>query len=91
MLRDTYRRIKGALEPLRPVYDAWMKAIAAFSWLLARVLLTVLFFTAFIAYSVVLTVSGKDPMLRRLDESIDTYWRDNIVSNEDLDDFNKLY
>lgn len=91
MLRNAYRRTKDVLEPLRPVYDAWMRLIAGFSWVLARVMLTLLFFTAFIAYSVVLSLAGRDPMQRTLKEDRDTYWDDNVVSNDDIDDYNKLY
>jgi hypothetical protein len=90
-IRKGYRRTKDVLEPLRPVYDAWMKLIAGFSWLLARVLLTVLFFTAFVGYSVALTAFRRDPMRRNVDEDRSSYWGDNVVSNDGVADYEKLY
>lgn len=91
MLYESYHRVRTALEPLRPIYDAWMKVIAAFSWLLARVVLTLLFFTVFIIYGIILRLTGKDPLKRRIETNRSTYWADNTVTNSGLDDLKKLY
>jgi len=79
------------MEPLRPIYDAWMTLIAAFAWLLSRVTLTALFFTAFSVYGILIRLTGRDPMRRRIDPDRDSYWRDNVVNNADLDDFRTQY
>jgi hypothetical protein len=91
MIRESYRRLKSALSPLQPIYDAWMAVIAAFSWLLARIVLTILFFTAFLIYGVVLRIVRRDPMRRSLDPDRESYWGDNIVSNDELADYEVLY
>lgn len=94
-MRGTYRRVKAwiadTFQPLQPVYDAWMRVIAAFSWLLARVVLTVAFFTAFLLYGVVLRLTGKDPMSRTIDDDAESYWTDNVVTNDELSDFKTQY
>lgn len=92
---STYRSAKvwiaDTFEPLRPVYDAWMKLIAGFSWLLVRIGLTFAFVTAFLLYGIVLRLTGKDPMNRSLDSDASTYWRDNTITNHDLADFEEQY
>lgn len=90
-----YRSVKEwfgeTLAPLRPMYDAWMTLIAGFSWVLARVVLTTLFFTIFIIYAVVLNIIGKDPINRTIQPDRSTYWSDNTISNDTFDDFKTQY
>jgi hypothetical protein len=94
-MSSAYRSIKAwvvdTFEPLRPVYDAWMKIIAAFSWVSVRVALVALFITMFLIYGLVLRVIRKDPMNRQLGADRESYWGDNIVDNTTLDDFKKMY
>lgn len=94
-MRETYRSLKmwiaDTFAPLRPVYDAWMRLIAGFSWLLARVVLTIAFFTIFLLYGVILRLIGKDPMNRALDEHRSSYWSENIVNSDDIEDFKTQY
>lgn len=94
-MRQQYRKAKAwiadTFEPLKPVYDAWMKVIAGFSWVLARVVLTLAFWTIFLLYGVVLRITGKDPMSRSLDTNRDSYWGENIVNNDDIEDFKTQY
>lgn len=89
--RATKAWIADTFEPLRPVYDAWMKAIAGFNWLLVRVVLVLMFFSIFFLYGIVLRIVGKDPMSRQLLPESETYWEEHVVSNSDLDDFKKPY
>lgn len=90
-----YRSVRDwlidTLEPLRPVYDAWMRVIAAFSWVLVRLALVLMFFTVFLLYGIVLRIVGKDPMQRELDPQRDSYWGGNILNNTGVDDFKKQY
>jgi len=90
----TYRplstRIGDALGPLEPIWDAWLLGVAALSWLLARVLLTLVFFTGFLAYGVVLRVLRRDPMRRTIDDR-DSYWGDNVVAIDNVEEFETLY
>lgn len=84
-------RVREPLEPLRPLYDAWMATIAAFSWLLARVLLTLAFFTVFLTYGIVLRLLRRDPMNRSLDATASSYWQENVVSNKTIEEFQRQY
>jgi hypothetical protein len=94
-MSGAYRSLKvwvaDTFEPLRPVYDAWMRVIAAFSWVSVRVALVALFVTMFLIYGLVLRVIGKDPMNRQLSADRESYWGDNIVNNLTFDDFKKMY
>lgn len=86
-----YRRLKSVLEPLRPIYNAWMTVIRAFSWVLVRILLTGLFFTVFLLYGVSLRLLRKDPMQRKIHTEELTYWDDSVVTNRSMNDFKKQY
>jgi hypothetical protein len=89
--RSTKRWISDTFEPLKPVYDAWMKVIAGFSWILVRVGLTFAFVTVFLIYGIVLRLTGRDPMNRKLDSDMSSYWTDNTITNDDLSDFKEQY
>jgi hypothetical protein len=51
----------------------WLRAGAAVGWFNSRVLLTVIFFVVFIPAGIIMRIFGKDPMMRRLDRSADSY------------------
>jgi hypothetical protein len=85
------RTIADYLSPLQPVYDAWMRLIAGFSWVLVRVLLAIAFVTVFTLYGVIVRLSGRDPLKRSIDPDRQSYWSDHVVQNADLEDFRKLY
>lgn len=91
----TYRAAKGrfvdTFEPLRPVYDAWMALIRAFSWVVVRVGLAAAFVTIVLLYGVALRITRRDPLRRRIDADAPTYWTDNVVLSEDLADFENQY
>ena len=94
-MASRYRSLKAwvaqTFDPLRPVYDTWMKLIAGFNWILVRVVLVFLFYTVFLVYGLVLRVSGKDPMRRALDAETESYWESNTINNETLEKFGKQY
>lgn len=94
-MAGTYRTAKtwvaNTVAPLRPVYTAWMTVIAGFSWILARVMLTIVFVTMFVPYGIVLRLVNKDPLNRTLADDQSSYWGEHVVSNTDMDDFNRQY
>ena len=90
-LGGVMKPIKSALAPLQPIYDAWMMIIAAFAWVLARVTLTIVFFSVFILYSIGLWIARKDPMRRKLAPDHQTYWNNNVISNDELSEYKRLY
>lgn len=89
--RTRAQTVKEVLEPLRPVYDAWMVVVRAFSWVVARIAVGLLFVIGFIPYGLVMRLVGVDPLTRDLTEDRDTYWTDPTDDNHDLDEFRKQY
>lgn len=85
------RTLKGLLEPLRPVYDAWMIVVEAFSWVAARLVAVLLFVIGFIPYGIVMRLLGVDPLERDLTEERESYWTDPTADNHELDEFRKQY
>lgn len=84
-------RVKSALSPLRPVYDAWMRVVSGFAWVLIRVLLVLLYVTAFLFYGIVLRLLRKDPLKRRFHEDVESYWDGTVKLNDSLEDFENQY
>lgn len=68
-----------------------MRVVDAFSWLFTRIALTLLFFTVFVTYSVILRIIGKDPLNRTIDHESSSYWDDYYTTIETLDDFRSQY
>lgn len=85
------RTIRGALEPLRPVYNAWMIVVEAFSWVAARLVAALLFVIGFIPYGIVMRLIGVDPLKRDLTEERESYWTEPTADNHELDEFRKQY
>jgi len=85
------RTVKGLVEPLRPVYDAWMVVVRAFSWVAARLVAALLFVIGFIPYGLVMRLLGVDPLKRDLTEERESYWTESTVDNHELDEFRKQY
>lgn len=90
-IRATKAWIATHFAPLHPIYDAWMTVIAAFSWLLARVVLTIAFFTVFLLYGLILRLMSKDPMNRTLDGERASYWTDSDISSDSISEFKNQY
>ena len=66
----------GALVPvvLRPVYKVWMALAFAMGFVMTRVILTVAFVAVVLPIGLVLRALGKDPLAKRPDPSLDSYW-----------------
>jgi hypothetical protein len=88
---SNWDRLRDVLGPLSPLVDGWLAIVVALSWLLTRVVLILAFFTGFLVYGVVLRLLRRDPLSRQLRPDSDSYWGDNIVNNDSLDDFRKQY
>lgn len=77
--------------PVRKIVDGWMVVVRAFSWLMARIVIAVLFVVAFLPYRLYLIVSRKDPLDEELDPDATTYWQANQIDNRTLEDFQRQY
>ena len=63
------------LEPvLRPVHVAWMKFAHVLGWLNTRLLLGLFYYLVLTPVALVLRITRKDLLLRRLDRSAQSYW-----------------
>ena len=59
---------------LRPLYVAWMLFAFVLGWINTRILLGVFFYVVMTPVGVVLRLTGKDLLDRRLDRSAKSYW-----------------
>ena len=57
---------------LEPIYLVWMKFAEALGWINTRIILSLIFFLLFLPFGIVLRIF-KDPMRRKLDDSIESY------------------
>lgn len=55
------------------VYRGWMAVGHALGWINTRIILGVMFYCLFLPVGLLMRLSGKDPMERRLDRSRETY------------------
>lgn len=67
--------VTGLLLPvlLKPVYIVWMKLGQALGWFNTRLILGVVFFLIFMPVALLFRLSGRDPMERKLDNSVESY------------------
>ncbi len=61
---------------LAPVERVWMKIALVLGWINTRIILGVVFFTVVSLTRLFLFLTGKDPMTRKLDPALATYWVD---------------
>ena len=60
---------------LRPVHRGWMAFGEALGWINSRIILGTIFYTLVTATGLIMRLSGKDPMNRRLEPQTDSYRR----------------
>jgi hypothetical protein len=60
---------------LRHIYVAWMALVFPIGWLVAHVVLGVLFFGVFTPLALVFRLAGRDVLQRRPTSEQDTYWQ----------------
>jgi len=58
----------------KTIYRAWMKVAHAISWVLTRVILTIVFYLVVAPIGLIGKVFGKDFLDRKFDRHEDTYW-----------------
>ncbi len=69
--------LAGTLAPalLRPLYRAWMKLAFFLAWVNTRLLLGLFFYLVLTPIGVILRLTGKDLLGRKLDREAVTYWK----------------
>ncbi|MBO6575774.1 MAG: hypothetical protein JJ896_12290 [Rhodothermales bacterium] len=83
----------GTLLPgaLRTVYPAWMLIALVLGTIMTRVLLTLVFLLVVTPIALMLRLAGKDPMNRRPDPGMRTYWITRDADSNDPARMEKLY
>ena len=68
--------IVGFLAPglMRYVFVAWMCAAYPIGWIIAHVLLAVIYYCVLTPIGLILRATGRDPMQRSFDRGASTYW-----------------
>jgi hypothetical protein len=66
----------GLLRPtaVRPIFVGWMVLAFPIGWLVARIILTALFFGLFTPIAWVFRLAGRDVLQRRLQPELKSYW-----------------
>lgn len=59
---------------LKPLYIGWMKFAFALGWLNTRILLTVFYYLVITPIGLVIRLTGKDLLSRKLDRNAPSYW-----------------
>ena len=69
--------VTGAILPLvlKPFQKVWMTLAILMGWVMTRVLLSVLFFLTIAPIALILRLSGKDLLDRKLDPHKPSYWK----------------
>jgi saxitoxin biosynthesis operon SxtJ-like protein len=70
--------LAGALvwpRALAPVERGWSLLAHALGWINTRILLAIVFFVVLAPIALVMRAVGKDPLERRRDRRLSTYWR----------------
>jgi hypothetical protein len=58
---------------LRPLYKGWMRVGAVLGWINTRILLLIVYCLLVVPIGLFMRLSGRDPMSRRIDKSLDSY------------------
>ena len=59
---------------LQPVYRGWMKFGLLLSKITTPLILGIVFYGLIFPMGLIMRLAGKDPMLRRLDDKLESYW-----------------
>ena len=65
---------------LRPVYVTWMCLAFPIGWVVSHLLLAAIFYLLLTPLGWLLSLGGYDPLRRRWDRSLDSYWESRKLS-----------
>lgn len=68
--------LAGRLLPalLRPVFKLWMMLAVVLGFIMTRVILTIVYFGIVTPIGVVMRLARRDPLAKRPDRDVDSYW-----------------
>ncbi len=76
---------------LKPVYQAWMKFAFLLGWLNTRLILGVFFYLILTPIGLVLRLTGRDLLDRKIDPAARTYWSKREVVPFDPERCERMY
>lgn len=76
---------------LKPVYLVWMTLAVVLGYIMTRVILTLVFFLVVTPIGAVLRMAGRDPLTRKPDPSLDTYWIEKSYPEDSRSRLEKYY
>lgn len=76
---------------LKPIHKAWMSFAVVMSFVMTRVILTILFYGLFTPISLIAKLVGKDLLDERWDENVTTYWVKRPVTDFDPKSAEKMF
>lgn len=87
--------IAGLLALIRPqllkwVYIGWMWAVFPIGWLIAHILLAVVYYGVLTPVGLLLRLAGHDPLQRRPDRQATSYWRPRTRERKPSDYFRQF-
>ena len=59
---------------LRPLYVPWMEFALALGFVMTHVILTAVFFLMITPIGLIMRLTGRDPLRRKINRNRDTYW-----------------
>jgi len=74
MITHIKKGITAIINVLKPVYKAWMKVAHAISWVMTRVILTIVFYLVVTPIGLIGRVFSKEFLDRSFDRDKETYW-----------------
>lgn len=68
--------IVGVLKPrwIKPLIVVWMVAAFPIGWVISHLMLALIYYGCMTPIGLIMRLVGRDPLVRRLDRSADTYW-----------------
>ena len=81
----------GVPRVLRPAYLVWMGLAVVLSFVMTRVLLTLVFGLVMLPIGLVLRLVGKDLLDRRLDPAASSYWKPKTYADDSAKRLEKYY
>jgi hypothetical protein len=69
--------IAGLVRPsvMKPIWVGWMTAVFPIGWTISHLVLAVTYYLVLTPVGILLRLTGRDPMTRRLDRQAPTYWQ----------------
>jgi hypothetical protein len=81
----------GVPRVLRPAYLVWMGLAVVLSFVMTRVLLTLVFAFMMLPIALVLRLVGKDLLDKRLDPAAPSYWKPKTYADDSAKRLEKYY